>query len=307
MERNIEAVNDPTNAGFAAKTQQYNGRCRQLDPQHQVPESSLISTAEDRAISTKNYMSLLTSVLACRQIGVLLSLHTLTTTDNGGLWYSESITQTEDICSKTFWNVIGLDLKNERYKGTWMNCKSSDFREGAQTLETGCLRAVETGRSSLRESTLLTSCQLMKPSTLSTIGIAVACRRLTSIRHICTVADNGALDEYVDQSNSMLANHISATMDNVFGFIVDNTSAALLLGAFCGLYATDLHFELTTKRCTDYSIDIIVENGWAGGFVWSLNPESTYTYNPADTYGTFTEDIIKDDLLTANSEFPGGG
>ncbi|KAI9991698.1 hypothetical protein PInf_017047 [Phytophthora infestans] len=66
-------------------------------------------------------------------------------------------------------------------------------------------------------------------------------------------------------------------MDNVFGFIVDNTSTALLLGAFCGLYATDLHFELTTKRCTDYSIDIIVENGWAGGFVWSLNPESTYT------------------------------
>ncbi|EEY65029.1 glycoside hydrolase, putative [Phytophthora infestans T30-4] len=171
MERNIEAVNDPTNAGFAAKTQQYNGRCRQLDPQHQVPESSLISTAEDRAISTKNYMSLLTSVLACRQIGVLLSLHTLTTTDNGGLWYSESITQTEDICSKTFWNVIGLDLKNER---------------GLQKI-----------------------------------------------------------NEY--PSNSMLANHISATMDNVFGFIVDNTSTALLL----------------------------VENGWAGGFVWSLNPETS--------------------------------
>ncbi|OWZ04284.1 Cellulase-2, endo-1,4-beta-glucanase, partial [Phytophthora megakarya] len=65
---------------------------------NQVPDTSLINTAENRAISVKNYMSLLKSLikaLAYRKVGVLISLHTLTSTTSGGLWYNDNITQSD--------------------------------------------------------------------------------------------------------------------------------------------------------------------------------------------------------------------
>ena len=46
-----------------------------------------------------------------------------------------------------------------------------------------------------------------------------------------------------------------------------------------------------------------MEKGYAGGFMWSLNPESAYEYNPAGTKGTFTEGLLMDDWLTPNADF----
>ncbi|KAH7462618.1 uncharacterized protein KRP23_13636 [Phytophthora ramorum] len=46
--------------------------------------------------------------------------------------------------------------------------------------------------------------------------------------------------------------------------------------------------------------------GYAGGYMWSLNPESAYQYNPADTYGTFTEGLLEDDWITPNKVFVDG-
>ncbi|KAG6975857.1 hypothetical protein JG688_00001955 [Phytophthora aleatoria] len=310
---------------------------------NQVPESTLINTAENRAISIKNYMSLLKSLikaLAYRQIGVLLSLHTLTSTNSGGLWYSDNITQSDfldavdtltgDLCSNTYWNVIGLDLKNEPYEGTWGDGEDTDWREGAQTIGNrmlkGCsnwmgfVEGIYASHSLTIDDTEYSfydwyGSGLQKaneyPVEFTTENKVVyaphyytpAVYPQTYLYGGGTSDDNGALEDYVELSNSTLKTRISATMDDMFGFIADNKSAALLLGEFGGLYATDIHPELTTKRCTDYSIDIMVENGWAGGFVWSLNPESAYQYNPADTYGTFTEGVLEDDWLTANSEF----
>ncbi|KAH7460786.1 Endoglucanase [Phytophthora ramorum] len=118
-----------------------------------------------------------------------------------------------------------------------------------------------------------------------------------------TQDSNGAIADYVEIDDDTLKARIKATMADMFGFLADDNSSALLLGEFGGLYSKDLHPELTTQRCTELSMEVIVESGWAGGFVWSLNPESAYQYNPADTYGTFTEGILEDDWLTANSVF----
>ncbi|GLE00858.1 hypothetical protein PINS_up009655 [Pythium insidiosum] len=59
----------------------------------------------------------------------------------------------------------------------------------------------------------------------------------------------------------------------------------------------------TTKRCTDFTIEIIKKPGWAGGFVWSLNPESEYQYNPADQPGRFFEGVLTDDWLGADDVY----
>ncbi|KAL4156933.1 hypothetical protein PRNP1_005959 [Phytophthora ramorum] len=310
---------------------------------NKTPESTLINTAENRAISIKNYRSLLKSLikaLAYRQIGVLISLHTLTSTDNGGLWYSDNITQSDyldavdtltgDLCSNTYWNVIGLDLKNEPYEGTWGDGEDTDWREGAQTIGNRMLKGCSNWMGfveGIYASHTLTiddtdysfydwyGSGLQKaneyPVEFTTDNKVVyaphyytpAVYPQSYLYGGGTSGDNGELTDYVELSNSSLKTRISSTMDEMFGFIADNQSAAMLLGEFGGLYSSDLHPELTTQRCTDFSIDIMLENGWAGGFVWSLNPESAYQYNPADTYGTFTEGVLEDDWLTANSGF----
>ncbi|KAF4324492.1 hypothetical protein BBO99_00000178 [Phytophthora kernoviae] len=307
------------------------------------PETSLINTAENRAISVKNYMSLLKSivkVLAYRNIGVLLSMHTLTSTESGGLWYNDDISEddfldaidtlTENLCSKTYWNIMGIDVKNEPAKATWGDGSDTDFHAGAKKIANrmlkGCsnwmgfVEGINADHSVTIDGTdydyydwygggLQDAAEY--PLTFSTEN------KVVYAPHYYTPAvypqsyfydggtqdSTGAIADYVEIDDETLKSRIKATMADMFGFLADDNASALLLGEFGGLYSSDLHPELTTKRCTDLSIEVIVESGWAGGFVWSLNPESAYQYNPADTYGTFTEGILEDDWLTANSEF----
>ncbi|KAF4324489.1 hypothetical protein BBO99_00000177 [Phytophthora kernoviae] len=308
-----------------------------------VPETSLINTDENRAISVKNYMSLLKSLikaLAYRKIGVLMSMHTLTSTDNGGLWYSDNITQSDfldaidtltgDLCSDSYWNIIGIDLKNEPYEATWGDGEDTDWHSGAKTIGDRMLKGCSNWLGfveGIYDSHTLTIDDTEYdfydwygsglanannyPLSFSTENKVVyaphyytpAVYPQSYLYGGGTTGDSGILEDYVELSNSSLKTRLEATMDEMFGFIADNNSAALLLGEFGGLYATDLHPELTTQRCTDLTIDIMIANGWSGGFIWSLNPESAYQYNPADTYGTFTEGVLEDDWLTANSEF----
>ncbi|KAL4156934.1 hypothetical protein PRNP1_005960 [Phytophthora ramorum] len=307
------------------------------------PETSLINTAENRAISVKNYISLLKSivkVLAYRNIGVLLSMHTLTSTDSGSLWYSDDISEddfldaidtlTENLCSKTYWNIMGIDVKNEPSKATWGDGSDTDFHAGAKKIADrmldGCsswmgfVEGINADHSVTIDGTdydyydwygggLQDAADY--PLTFGTEN------KVVYAPHYYTPAvypqayfydggtqdSNGAIADYVEIDDDTLKARIKATMADMFGFLADDNSSALLLGEFGGLYSKDLHPELTTQRCTELSMEVIVESGWAGGFVWSLNPESAYQYNPADTYGTFTEGILEDDWLTANSVF----
>ncbi|KAH7462620.1 uncharacterized protein KRP23_13638 [Phytophthora ramorum] len=97
------------------------------------------------------------------------------------------------------------------------------------------------------------------------------------------------------------------TMDKMFGYLIEKTpNTAMVMGEFAGLYSKDAHPLKTTKRTTDYTIEVMLKAGYAGAYMWSLNPESAYQYNPADTYGTFTEGLLEDDWLTPNKEFVTG-
>ncbi|KAG2775493.1 hypothetical protein PC129_g15210 [Phytophthora cactorum] len=307
------------------------------------PETTLINTAENRAISVKNYMSLLKSivkVLAYRKIGVLLSMHTLTSTDSGSLWYSDEVSEddfldaidtlTENLCSETYWNIMGIDVKNEPSKATWGDGSDTDFHAGAKKIANrmlnGCsnwmgfVEGINADHTVTIDGTKYDYYDWYGgglqdaadyPLTFSTEN------KVVYAPHYYTPAvypqsyfydggtqdSNGAIADYVEIDDDTLKSRIKATMADMFGFLADDNSSALLLGEFGGLYSKDLHPELTTQRCTDLSMEVIVESGWAGGFVWSLNPESAYQYNPADTYGTFTEGILEDDWLTANSDF----
>lgn len=307
------------------------------------PEISLINTAENRAISVKNYMALLKSivkVLAYRKIGVLLSMHTLTSTESGSLWYSDTISEddfldaidtlTTNLCSETYWNIMGIDVKNEPSKATWGDGSDTDFHAGAKKIADrmldGCsnwmgfVEGINADHSVTIDGTKYDYYDWYGgglqdaadyPLTFSTENKVVyaphyytpAVYPQSYFYDGGTQGSNGAIADYVEIDDSTLKSRIKATMGDMFGFLGDDNGSALLLGEFGGLYSKDLHPELTTQRCTDLSMEVIVESGWAGGFVWSLNPESAYQFNPADTYGTFTEGILEDDWLTANSAF----
>ena len=51
-----------------------------------------------------------------------------------------------------------------------------------------------------------------------------------------------------------------------------------------------------------YTIQVLVKDGYAGGYLWSLNPESAYGYNPFKTTGVFMEGLVDLKWLTANKE-----
>ncbi|KAJ0399677.1 hypothetical protein ATCC90586_003578 [Pythium insidiosum] len=66
----------------------------------------------------------------------------------------------------------------------------------------------------------------------------------------------------------------------------------MVLGEFGGLYTTDRHPSKTIQRVLRYTVDLMMQRRFAGGYVWSLNPESGYGYNPGKTEGQTDKQIL---------------
>uniref|UniRef100_H3H100 Glycoside hydrolase family 5 domain-containing protein n=1 Tax=Phytophthora ramorum TaxID=164328 RepID=H3H100_PHYRM len=120
------------------------------------------------------------------------------------------------------------------------------------------------------------------------------------------VTASGAYESFVELGDDDLRYNVEKTMDKMFGYLAGSSDYAMVMGEFAGLYSKDVHPMKTTKRTTDYTIEVMVKAGYAGGYMWSLNPESAYQYNPATVYGTFTEGLLEDDWITPNKVFMEG-
>lgn len=309
------------------------------------PDSGLINLSTNRAINITTYMSTLKTViksLAYRHITVLVSLHTLTTTTSGGAWYNDDVTEdqfleavdtlTSELCNEDYWNIVGLDLKNEPASCTWGGV-APDWQAGATLIGNrmlkGCPKwlAFVEGIASSQSITLNGTVNTMYdwwggglkdagelPVELDTADKVVYAPHYydTAVTPAWyfydggTVGANSIITGYTELGDYELKYNVEQTMYKMFGYIAENKTNALVLGEFAGLYATDLHPKLTTQRTTDFTIDTMIANGYTGGYMWSLNPESAYQYNPAETLGTFTEGLLEDDWLTANTVFLDG-
>ncbi|KAJ0411819.1 hypothetical protein ATCC90586_002972 [Pythium insidiosum] len=310
---------------------------------NKVPNADLLNKESNRAISTKDYMSLLKSLikaLAYRKIGVLISMHTLSHGDNGPLWYNDAVPEpkfldaieilTTNLCSKDYWNVMGIDLKNEPYLATWGDGSATDFRAGAKRIaarmHAGCpqwLGFVEglykTGHKVEidGESVPYADWYGGGLQVVKTQGLDFAVpNKLVWAPHYYTPAvfpqaylfgggtfTDGGYKDYKELEDATLRKRIEGTMHDMFGYLATETGPAVVLGEFGGLYSTDKHPMKTTKRCTDFTIEVITKKSYAGGFVWSLNPESKYDYNPSDRTGKFVEGLLQPDWLSVNEEY----
>ncbi|KAJ0411820.1 hypothetical protein ATCC90586_002973 [Pythium insidiosum] len=309
---------------------------------NKAPNAALLNKQENRAIDASKYMPLLKGIvktLGYRQIGVLLSMHTLTFNDNGALWYNEAISEdkflesidilTKNLCNKEYWNIMGIDLKNEPHKGTWGDGGPTDFRDGSIRIANRMLKGCPKWMGFIEGVNAQHKINIdgetfnyydwfgggLQGAKKKGVEFSVP-NKVVWAPHYYTPAVfpqyylfgggkvvGSAITGYVELEDDKLRRRIKATMDDMFGFLASETGPALLLGEFGGLYSKDAHPMKTTKRCTDFTIEIIKKPGWAGGFVWSLNPESEYQYNPADQPGRFFEGVLTDDWLGADEGY----
>ncbi|KAH9108984.1 hypothetical protein LEN26_005794 [Aphanomyces euteiches] len=304
----------------------------------------LVNRNSNRALDLTNYITLLQTIvkaLAYRQISVLISFHTLTPKEVGGLWYGAGITEdmylkamdiiTSSLCSDTYWNVLGIDLKNEPFDGSWGTGDKNDFKAGAELLGgrmlTGCPKwmAFVEGINGEKNSMIIdgkpmkyndwygSGLQRVKqyPVKLPVDGkLVYAPHYYTSAVYPATYfyddvvpGPSAVFASYTELSDEKLQVRVDASMYDMFGYIVEDKGPAVLFGEFGGLYAKDAHKKLTNQRCIDMTIKTMIKNGYAGGYMWSLNPESAYLYNPADTKRVFTEGLLMDDWRMANTVF----
>lgn len=312
--------------------------------ENKVPNADLVNKQENRGLNLKDYLSLLKSivkVLQYRNIAVLISMHTLTYSDNGKLWYNADVPEekfleaidilTKTLCSMEYWNVMGIDVKNEPAGATWGDGSATDFNAGAKRIADRMLKGCPNWMGFV-EGVNSKHTMSIGGETFSyydwyggglqgakDVGLEFAVKdKVVWAPHYYTPAVypqqyffgggtiGSGLQGYVELDDDTLRARVKATMNDMFGFLASEKGPALLLGEFGGLYDTDLHPKKTTKRCTDYTIEVIKQPGWTGGFVWSLNPESEYQYNPTDTPGRFVEGVVQPDWLSANKGYLAG-
>ncbi|KDO27990.1 hypothetical protein SPRG_07268 [Saprolegnia parasitica CBS 223.65] len=292
------------------------------------PRKGLVNVAMNRAMDLTNYITTLQSVikaLAYRNIGVLISMHTLTTTDSGGNWYDTKLgiskddfldsvdILTKNLCSATYWNIMGLDLKNEPHKATW-----AEFSAGstiiADRMHTGCpnwmgfVEGVNGAHKLTIDGTPFSYFDWWGGGLQGAKEAPAAFNRpnkLVYAPHYYNTAVSPQDYLYgtkgAELDDETLRMRVRVTSDDMFGFLATAKKDAVVLGEFAGLYKNDESPKLTIRRTTDFFDRNDAPAAVRGGFSWSLNPESAYQFNPAP--GTYHEGLLELDWLTSNSVF----
>ncbi|TMW64639.1 hypothetical protein Poli38472_011519 [Pythium oligandrum] len=309
-----------------------------------APMKDLVNLNTNRAMNISTYMTTLQSIieaLAYRHVSVMISVHTLTTKSSGGAWYSAALGVTEDefltaidkltsnLCTDKYWNILGLDLKNEPHECSWGGAEP-DWQKGATLIGNrmlkGCPKwmAFVEGINKEHSFTLDGKTKSyfdwwgggLQNADKNPVELAAENKVVYAPHYYNTgvnpawylygggtVGANNILTNYVELDDATLKANVKATMDDMFGFLAKKKKEAVVLGEFAGLYAKDKHPLKTTKRTTDFTIEVALEEEFAGAYMWSLNPESAYQFNPADTYGHFTEGLLTDDWLSPDTTF----
>ncbi|RHY97207.1 hypothetical protein DYB31_008769 [Aphanomyces astaci] len=118
-----------------------------------APNRGMVHEYANAALDLTNYTSAIGTLvqgLGHHGISVLLDLHNLSPSDRGASWFSNSVTEADTLravetlaatfCHDKYWNILGLDLKNEPTEVTWGDNGPNDFRRGATTLANQMLR-----------------------------------------------------------------------------------------------------------------------------------------------------------------------
>ncbi|KAH9092421.1 hypothetical protein LEN26_018414 [Aphanomyces euteiches] len=311
-------------------------------------EANIINRVTNRALDMSSYVSLVQTIvkaLGYRSVSVMFSMHQLDYMNAAGsLWYGTkdpNFTEdtffkaidmlTEAMCSDEYWNILGIDVKNEPFEGSWGTGERNDFKIGAEKIAArmlkGCPKWMGFVEGINGRHSITFDGQEFTYTDWYGGGLQAAGQfppkfsidnKLVYAPHYYTPAvfpqyylfgggkvtgSKNAISGYKELSTPVLHDRIKGTMYDMFGHLIKDKGPAVLLGEFAGLYTKDAHPEKTTQRCTESTVRLIVEEGYAGGYMWSLNPESAYEYNPVDSYGHYVEGLLMGDWRHVNEPF----
>ncbi|RHY27456.1 hypothetical protein DYB32_006760 [Aphanomyces invadans] len=310
-----------------------------------APNKRLINLDANRAVNVKGYMELLKSILkalAFRDITVMLSMHTLTTKGASGSWFNKEFAEEDflkaidvlanELCTDEYWNVIGIDLKNEPNDCGWGPLDKAsakcDWVAGAKLIgdrmHAGCknwLAFVEGSASTSHTVGKLTyfdwwGGRLQDADTVPVTlkaenklvwaphyySTAVAPQPYFYDAVVGSASGNG-YSSYKELSDEALKSNIHITMEHMFGYLREQRKHAIVIGEFGGLYTKDEHEQFTIRRTVDFTIQEMQLDGYSGGYMWSLNPESGYDFPHAGKKAFTSEGLLLDDWLTPNKLF----
>ncbi|RHY86669.1 hypothetical protein DYB35_012363 [Aphanomyces astaci] len=232
-----------------------------------APNRGMVHEYANAALDLTNYTSAIGTLvqgLGHHGISVLLDLHNLSPSDRGASWFSNSVTEADTLravetlaatfCHDKYWNILGLDLKNEPTEVVYApHYYSPSVYPQAYLVQGG-----------KREGDILTGYREWDDATLEQI-----------------VADSS---------------------EDMFGYLRSTQDGALVLGEFGGLFTQDTHVNKTNQRVTQNVIKMVASQpGYAGGYVWSLNPESGYEFSASGTKGYFMEGLLTLDWVHVNT------
>ncbi|KAI9913439.1 hypothetical protein PsorP6_006258 [Peronosclerospora sorghi] len=68
--------------------------------------------------------------------------------------------------------------------------------------------------------------------------------------------------------------NVIKTIDVMFWILLQaDKNSSMVMGEFAGLFGKDAHPLKTTKRTTDFTIEVMHKDGYASAYMWSLNSE----------------------------------
>ncbi|KAF1795532.1 Glycoside hydrolase superfamily [Phytophthora cactorum] len=282
-----------------------------------APDKSLINLNTNRAINITSYITTIQTIveaLGYRHITVMISLHTLDPKKSGGAWFSEDLGVSEDdfldavdiltknLCKSRYWNILGLDLKNEPHECSWGG-SDPDWQKGATLIGNRMLEGCPNWLAFVEGIASKGTITLNGEENTYFDWWAASC--LVSLRFRYSEAE-GAREDYVELDDETLRNNVEKTMDKMFGYLIGaDPNTAMVMGEFAGLYGKDAHPMKTTKRTTDFTIEVMLKAGYAGGYMWSLNPRVPLFAMPKST-STAADSTDPPTNTFRNSEYTSG-
>ncbi|KAF0683931.1 Aste57867_24012 [Aphanomyces stellatus] len=307
-----------------------------------APNKDMVHQEANAAIDLTNYTSTIGSIvqgLASRGISVLLDIHNLDPYTKGEGWYGNMTTEddtlkamdvlTSTFCNDQYWNIVGVDLKNEPFNTTWGDNGPLDFHVGAAKLGNRMLAKCANWMAFVEGNALKQNGTYAgQPSWyfdwwgggLRNAGQTPlklsADNKIVYAPHYYSPSvypqdylvqggkhDGDVLIGYKEWDDPTLEKIVQQTADEMFGYLTKKQDGALVLGEFGGLYRQDAHEKKTNQRVIQNTIKMIsTQAGYAGGYVWSLNPESGYEYNPSSVKGYWKEGLLDLDWVHVNTD-----
>ncbi|OQR84805.1 5A endo-1,4-betaglucanase [Achlya hypogyna] len=206
------------------------------------------------------------------------------------------------LCNSRHWNVVGLDIKDAPagVTGSWDGDAGTSWSQFATEVGNAVLKTCPqwlvfvqglTGKSKYGDKTAEDwPGATLRDAATSPISLAIPDKVVYAppfwspsmeprSYFYKSISDAGVVTEFASASEVESAVH--GAMDNMFGGVLANTTAPVVLSSFGGLYGTkDAHPLKTSTRAIDAMIRRMTTGTkpLSGGFWWALNPDNVWPF-----------------------------